>query len=100
MGIDLDNNQNTDAIRAKLATDLHVAAFWVSPEAGSGLKVIVNITAPTRACIHALSRPRASVFKNIASIVDQSGKDPAHLASSRTTKPSLCAMATCKFWSH
>ncbi len=77
MGIDLDNNQNTDAIRAKLATDLHVAAFWVSPS-GSGLKVIVNIR-PDASLYSRTFKAARLHFQKHGLIVDESGKDPARL---------------------
>ena len=98
MGIDLDNNQNTDAIRAKLASDLYVAALWASPS-GSGLKVVVNIR-PDASLYSRTFKAARLHFQNIASSLTKVARTRLAFASSRTTKPSLCAMATCKFWSH
>ncbi len=77
MIIDLDNNQNSDAIRATLANDPCVAAFWASPS-GSGLKVVVNIRPDASLYLRSFKAARLH-FQKHNLIVDESGKDPARL---------------------
>ena len=77
MIIDLDNDQNSDAIRATLASDPYVAADWLSPS-GSGLKVIVNIR-PDASLYSRTFKAARLHFQKHGLIVDESGKDPARL---------------------